>query len=36
MMPGLVAHESSKRGGELLEVLPDFGDVPADWPRLEY
>lgn len=25
MVPGLIAHESAKRGGELLEV-PDFGD----------
>jgi len=28
MVPGLVAHESAKRGGELLEI-PDFGDPPA-------
>jgi len=35
MVPGLVAHESAKREGQLLEI-PDFGDVPADWPRLEY
>jgi hypothetical protein len=27
-VPGIVAHESAKRGGELLEV-PDFGDPPA-------
>ena len=29
MVPGLIAHESAKRGGELLEV-PDFGDPPAE------
>jgi predicted dehydrogenase len=28
MVPGLVAHESAKRSGELLEV-PDFGDKPG-------
>lgn len=27
MVPGLVAHESARRGGELLEV-PDHGDTP--------
>ena len=27
MVPGLVAHESAMRGGELLEV-PDFGAAP--------
>jgi hypothetical protein len=26
-LPGIVAHESAVRGGELLEV-PDFGDPP--------
>ena len=31
--PGLVAHESSRQGGTLLSV-PDFGQPPADWPRL--
>ena len=35
MIPGLVAHESSLRDGELLDV-PDFGPAPADWARLEY
>jgi len=33
-IPGLVAHESSKRNGEMLEI-PDFGDPPADWPILD-
>ncbi len=28
VLPGLVAHESALRGGELLEI-PDFGDPPA-------
>jgi len=28
MVPGLIAHESAQRGGELLEV-PDFGDPPG-------
>jgi hypothetical protein len=35
MIPGLIAHESALRDGELLEV-PDFGDAPADWARLTY
>jgi len=26
VLPGLIAHESAVRGGELLEV-PDFGDA---------
>ena len=33
--PGIVAHESALRGGELLPVL-DFGTPPADWPLLTY
>ena len=28
MVPGVIAHESAKRGGELLEI-PDFGDPPV-------
>ena len=28
-LPGVVAHESSKQGGKLLEI-PDFGDAPAE------
>ncbi|MBO5218200.1 MAG: Gfo/Idh/MocA family oxidoreductase [Clostridia bacterium] len=35
MIPGLIAHESALRDGELLDV-PDFGDAPADWARLTY
>lgn len=31
--PGLVAHESALRGGELLAV-PDFGRPPADWAEI--
>jgi len=27
LVPGLIAHESAVRGGELLE-MPDFGDGP--------
>jgi hypothetical protein len=34
LVPGLTAHESAMRGGELLEV-PDFGAEPADWPMLD-
>ena len=33
-IPGLVAHESAKAGGVLLEV-PDLGDPPADWELLD-
>jgi hypothetical protein len=29
LLPGLTAHDSAMRGGELLSV-PDFGDSPAD------
>ncbi|HEV2121624.1 MAG TPA: Gfo/Idh/MocA family oxidoreductase [Chloroflexota bacterium] len=32
--PGIVAHESAMRGGELLEI-PDFGSPPADWEWLD-
>jgi predicted dehydrogenase len=32
--PGIVAHESSKRGGELLKI-PDFGLPPADWATMD-
>ena len=35
MIPGLIAHESALRGGELLDI-PDFGDAPADFERLTY
>ncbi|MDD6884133.1 MAG: Gfo/Idh/MocA family oxidoreductase [Eubacteriales bacterium] len=30
-IPGLVAHESAMRGGELMDV-PDMGDAPKSWP----
>ncbi|HEY1765506.1 MAG TPA: Gfo/Idh/MocA family oxidoreductase [Opitutaceae bacterium] len=33
-IPGLVAHESAKREGELMEV-PDFGEPPVQSRRLE-
>jgi len=33
LIPGLIAHESAKRGGELLTV-PDLGNEPTDWKRL--
>lgn len=35
MIPGLIAHESALRGGELLDI-PDFGGAPADWEKLTY
>lgn len=35
MIPGLIAHESALRGGELMDI-PDFGDAPADWEKLTY
>lgn len=35
MIPGLIAHESAIRGGELLDI-PDLGDAPADFERLTY
>lgn len=35
MIPGLVAHESALRGGELLDI-PDLGDAPSDWERLTF
>jgi predicted dehydrogenase len=34
LVPGLIAHESSKREGELLEI-PDFGEPPANWELLD-
>jgi predicted dehydrogenase len=32
-IPGIVAHQSAMRGGEVLSV-PDCGDAPADWELL--
>jgi len=32
--PGIVAHESAKRGGELLEI-PDYGMPPEDWDVMD-
>ena len=33
LIPGLIAHESAKRGGELMKV-PDLGDEPGGLARL--
>jgi len=35
MIPGLIAHESALRGGELMDI-PDFGSAPANWEKLTY
>lgn len=35
MVPGLIAHESALRDGELLDI-PDFGDPPAYWKKLTF
>ena len=35
LLPGLVAHESARRGGELLPV-PDLGSAPAGWDCLKF
>ncbi len=35
LIPGLIAHESAMRDGELLDI-PDFGDPPSDWERLTF
>jgi len=32
-LPGIIAFESAKRGGELLDV-PDLGNPPEDWEML--
>jgi predicted dehydrogenase len=34
LAPGFIAHESSKRDGELLDI-PDFGMPPAHWELLD-
>ena len=34
LIPGLIAHESAKRGGELLKA-PDLGSEPANWEKLK-
>jgi len=33
-LPGLIAHKSAMKGGELMDV-PDLGDPPSDWEMLE-
>ncbi len=35
MIPGLIAHESAMRGGELMEI-PYLGEAPEEFERLEY
>jgi hypothetical protein len=35
MIPGLIAHESALKGGELMDI-PDLGEAPADFERLIY
>ncbi len=35
MIPGLIAHESSLKGGELMGI-PDLGDAPDNWEKLTY
>ena len=35
MIPGLIAHESSLRDGEMMDV-PDLGAAPENWAKLEY
>jgi predicted dehydrogenase len=34
LVPGLIAHESALKGGELLKV-PDFGDLPEGTPLID-
>ncbi|RTE04247.1 Gfo/Idh/MocA family protein [Paenibacillus whitsoniae] len=34
LAPGLIAHESCLRGGEML-AIPDFGDAPSHWSLLD-
>lgn len=33
-VPGLVAHQSALANGQAMDI-PDLGEPPADWPRLE-
>ena len=35
MIPGLIAHESALQGGKLMDI-PDLGEAPAEFERLEY
>jgi len=35
MIPGLIAHESALRGGELMDI-PDLGSAPKDWEMITY
>ena len=34
-LPGLIAHQSALRDGELMDV-PDLGDPPSDWEVIDY
>ena len=34
-LPGLIAHKSAMKGGELMDV-PDLGDPPSDWEVLDW
>lgn len=35
MIPGLIAHQSALKGGELLDI-PDFGSAPDNWGKITY
>ena len=35
MIPGLIAHQSALKGGELLDI-PDFGSAPDNWEKITY
>jgi len=35
MAPGLIAHQSALAGGVTMKI-PQFGEPPADWARLDY
>ncbi len=35
IIPGLIAHDSAMQNGATLPI-PDFGEPPADWTRLDY
>ena len=35
MIPGLIAHESALRNGEVMDI-PDLGGAPEDWERVTY
>lgn len=35
MIPGIIAHESALKNGELMDI-PDFGSAPSDWEKITY